>query len=228
MKQSSKIDQHGAPMLENRNSAGNAIKSNVGKLMIASFALVAGGTYYFMRHRQGGSVYDDAPRKAARRKSGKYDVTGRAVTINRPREEIYAFWRDFQNLPTFMDNIEKVQPTGAEGRAIWTIKAPAGTTVDVETEIVEDIADELISWRSVKGSQIDTEGRITFRDAPNGSGTWVEATIAYQPPAGRLGRMVAKTFRKEPGIEARHDLKRLKMLMETGELSTGRRYNEED
>ncbi|MGI9362413.1 MAG: SRPBCC family protein [Parasphingorhabdus sp.] len=228
MKQSAKLGHHDAAFLHSGNGSRNILKNNVGKIMVASFAVVAGGTYYALRHKHNGSFKDDAPRKASRRNSGKYDITGRTVTINRPREEIYAFWRDFRNLPSVMDNVEKVQPTGANGRAIWTIKAPAGTTVDVETEIVDDIANELISWRSVTGSQIETEGSIAFRDAPNGAGTWVEATIAYDPPAGQLGRMVAKAFRKEPGIEARHDLKRLKMLMETGEISTGRRRNDDE
>lgn len=161
---------------------------------------------------------DDAPGRTAKRDSfGEYEVVGHAVTINRPRHELYAFWRDFSNLASFMDNIERVQPTG-ENRAVWTIKAPAGQTVDVETEVVEDRADELIAWRSVEGSDIDTEGRVRFRDA-GGRGTIVEAIIAYKPPAGALGKVIAKLFQREPNIQGRQELKRLKMLMETGEVA---------
>ncbi|GAB1581208.1 SRPBCC family protein [Phyllobacterium phragmitis] len=163
---------------------------------------------------------DSAPGRTARRRGrfGDYAVVGRTVTIARPRAELYAYWRDFQNLPRFMENIEQVQPTG-ENQAVWTIAAPGGRTVDVETEVVEDRENELIAWRSVPGSDIETEGRVAFRDAPGGRGTQVEAIVAYKPPAGELGRLVAKLFQREPGIQGRHELKRFKMLMETGEIA---------
>jgi uncharacterized membrane protein len=166
---------------------------------------------------------DDAPGFTGRRGFGAYDVVGRSVTINRPREELYAFWRDFQNLASFMENIVSVKPTGDKGRSVWTIRAPAGRTVDVETEIVREQPGELIAWRSVPGSQIDTEGRVTFKDAPGERGTRVSVRVAYKPPAGELGRLVAKLFQREPEVQARHDLKRFKMLMEAGEIATSAR-----
>jgi uncharacterized membrane protein len=168
---------------------------------------------------------DSAPgRTARRRRFGDYAVTGKTITINRPRNELFAFWRDFQSLSRFMENIEKVQWTG-EDRAVWTIRAPAWQTVEVETEVVEERENELIAWRSVDGSDIDTEGRVTFRDAPGGRGTVVEAIIAYKPPAGELGRIIAKLFQREPEIQGRRDLKRFKMLMETGEIATAENHN---
>jgi uncharacterized membrane protein len=163
---------------------------------------------------------DDAPGFTARRGFGHYDVVGRTVTIRRPRAELYAFCRDFQNLARFMENLESVQPTGANGRSVWTIKAPAGQTVDVETEVVREVENELIAWRSVEGSDIDTEGRVTFEDAPGERGTRVGLIIAYDPPAGAAGKAIAKLFQREPAIQARRDLKRFKMLMETGEIAT--------
>ncbi len=170
---------------------------------------------------------DDAPAFTARRSFGHYDVVGRTVTIRRPRAELYAFWRDFQNLASFMENLEAIQPTGADGLSVWTIKAPAGQTVDVETEVVKEVENELVAWRSVEGSDIDTEGRVTFEDAPGERGTRVGLIIAYHPPAGAAGKAIAKMFMREPAIQARHDLKRFKMLMETGEIATSaRRKNE--
>ena len=168
-------------------------------------------------HRPG----DSAPGRTRRGspRFGGYDVIGRTVTINRPRDELYAFWRDFKNLPKFMENISSVAMTG-ENRAVWTIAAPAGRTVDVETEVVTDRPGEIIAWRSVAGSQIDTEGRVAFSDAPGGRGTQVEAIVAYKAPGGELGRLVAKLFQAEPSIQARRELKRFKMLMETGEIAT--------
>ncbi|MET1756666.1 SRPBCC family protein [Novosphingobium sp. RD2P27] len=170
---------------------------------------------------------DDAPGFTARRGFGAYDVDGRTVTIARPRQELYSFWREFENLATFMENVVSVQRTGDNGRAVWTIRAPAGKTVEVETEIVREQPGELIAWRSVPGSQIDTEGRVTFKDAPGERGTRVSTRIAYKPPAGELGRAVAKLFMREPQVQARHDLKRLKMLMEAGEIATSARRNDQ-
>jgi uncharacterized membrane protein len=168
---------------------------------------------------------DDAPGRTAKHGDfGGYEVVGHAVTINKPRHELYAFWRDFQNLSGFMENVEKVQPTGPD-RAVWTIKAPAGQTVKVETEVVQDRPDELVAWRSVEGSDIDTEGRVTFRDA-GARGTIVEAIIAYKPPGGTLGKLVAKLFQREPNIQGRQELKRFKMLMETGEIAIAKHKTE--
>jgi uncharacterized membrane protein len=170
---------------------------------------------------------DSAPGFTQRRNFGHYDVTGRTVTIRKPREELYAFWRDFHNLPRVMENLESVRPSGTDGRSIWTIKAPGGRTVEVETEIAREVENELIAWRSVEGSEIDTEGRVTFEDAPGERGTRVGLIIAYHPPGGEVGRLVAKAFLREPAVQARHDLKRLKMLMETGEIATSARHRDQ-
>lgn len=175
-----------------------------------------------------GRSSDDAPGFTARRGFGSYDVVGRTVTIRKPRDELFAFWRDFRNLARFMENLEGVDTAdAASGRATWRIKAPFGKTVDVETEIVREEAGKLIAWRSVEGSQIDTEGRVTFEDAPGERGTRVGLIVAYKPPAGELGRAVAKLFLREPEIQARHDLKRFKMLMETGEIATSARRKDQ-
>ena len=100
------------------------------------------------------------------------------------------------------------------------VRAPAGQIVELETEVVDVVENERIAWRSTEASEIKTEGSVTFADAPAGRGTVVTADIAYTPPAGDLGRLVAKLFAAEPNVQARHELKRFKMLMETGEIAT--------
>jgi len=143
----------------------------------------------------------------------------KTVTINRDRHALYAFWRDFRNLPLFMENIESV--TSVDGnRSHWTVRAPADTTVEWDSVIVEDIPGQLIEWRSVDKSSIKNSGRIEFRDSGNGRGTWVSAVIAYDPPAGKVGKAIATLFGREPKLQARRDLRRFKQLMETGEVST--------
>ena len=188
---------------------------------------VALGAFLSTRTGEKDRSGDDAPGFTGRRSFGKYDVVGRTVTIRKPRAELFTFWRDFSNLAGFMENLDRVEvKDAAAGRAVWTIRAPAGRTVGVETEIVREVENELIAWRSVEGSDIDTEGRVTFADAPGERGTQVSLIIAYQPPGGELGRAIAKAFLREPEIQARHDLKRLKMLMETGEIATSAKRRE--
>jgi uncharacterized membrane protein len=148
-------------------------------------------------------------------------LVGRTITINRPRAELYAFWRDFRNLALFMENVECVTP-GDGGRSHWVIKAPAGKTVEWDSVLTEEVENAVLAWESVEGADINNAGRIEFRDAPPGRGTEVTATIVYEPPAGDLGKLIAKLFQKEPKIQARRELRRFKQLMETGEISTAK------
>ncbi len=196
---------------------------------VAGMLTLAGGAI-LKRSRQSRGAADDGPGRTARRsRFGSYAVVGKTVTIAKPsREELFAFWRDFTNLPGFMENLERVELLEGD-LSRWTIRAPGGTTVDVETEIALEKPGELIAWRSVEGSGIGTEGRVWFRDAPGGRGTEVELIVAYKPPLGRAGQAIAKLFQREPAIQSRRDLRRFKMLMETGEIATSdRRLNLEE
>jgi uncharacterized membrane protein len=148
-------------------------------------------------------------------------LVGRTVTINRPRQELYAFWRDFRNLALFMENVESVTP-GDDRRSHWVVKAPAGKTVEWDSILTEAVEGELLAWESAPGADIRNTGRIEFKDGPPGRGTEVTATIVYDPPAGELGKLIAKLFQKEPKIQARRELRRFKQLMETGEVSTAK------
>jgi uncharacterized membrane protein len=163
-------------------------------------------------HRMSGAAGDDAADESG-------ELVERTVTINRPRHELYAFWRDFGNLAQIMENIESVTEVD-ERRSHWVVRAPAGTTLEWDSVIVEDIPDELISWQSAPDADVVHGGRIDFRDALGGRGTLVTATIAYEPPAGAVGKLVSKLFQREPQIQARRDLRRFKQFMETGEIAT--------
>jgi uncharacterized membrane protein len=149
-------------------------------------------------------------------------LVGRTVTINRPRAELYAYWRDFANLASFMDNVERVDVLDAR-RSHWVVKAPAGRTVEWDALITEESEGETIAWASTEGADVPNSGRIDFRDAQGGRGTIVTATILYDPPAGVVGKVIAKIFQREPAIQARRDLRRFKQLMETGEIATSSR-----
>lgn len=145
-------------------------------------------------------------------------VTSASVTINRPRAELFAYWRDFANLPSFMDNVERIDVLSTT-RSHWLVMAPAGQTVEWTAAITDEQDGESIAWASEEGADVFNSGRIEFHDA-GARGTVVTATIAYDPPAGVVGKLVAKLFQREPAIQARRDLRRFKQLMETGEVAT--------
>lgn len=142
-----------------------------------------------------------------------------SVTINRSPEELYTFWRDFQNLPRFMRHLISVQISG-DKRSHWVAKAPAGRTVEWDAEIINDKPNELIAWRSLEGAEVDNAGSVRFEKATGGRGTFVRVTLQYDPPGGTLGSMVAKLFGEEPKGQIQEDLGRFKQLMETGEIAT--------
>lgn len=206
-------------------------------LALAGIGLVtiplAAGLTASRRRRETGNDHDSAPGHTARRTFGDYQVVGRTVTIGKPRAELFAFWRDFTNLATFMANLDKVEPSGTEpGSNTWSIRGPGGKVYAVKTRIAREIQDELIAWRSTEDSEVDTEGRVTFEDAPGDRGTRVNLIIAYKPKGGKVGDVLATLAGRSPELQARHDLKRFKMLMETGEIATPARtysqYNTEE
>lgn len=145
-------------------------------------------------------------------------VSGRSVTINKPVAEVFSRFRDFARLPSFMENLERVDVIDAT-RSHWVVKAPVGKTVEFDSIITEERENALIAWTSADGASVPNSGRIDFRDA-GARGTVVTATIVYDPPAGVVGKLVAKMFQREPAIQARRDLRRFKQLMETGEIAT--------
>ena len=155
------------------------------------------------------------------RVEGEHEAASvRAVMINRPRQELYDFWRDFRNLPTFMENVKSVEITGEA--TSWLVAGPAGAEIELVSEITEDRPGEYIAWRSLEESDIDHEGWVEFRDNAFGRGTEVRVFISYDPPAGTVGKVVAKVLQREPRVQARRELRRFKQLMETGEIPTSK------
>ena len=143
--------------------------------------------------------------------------TKKSITIGRPVEEVYAFWRDFSQLPQFMRHLESVTVID-ERRSHWVAKAPAGKSVEWDAEMTEDRPNELIAWRSVEGSQVYNAGNVRFQRAPGDRGTEVRVELEYDPPFGKLGSKVAMLFREEPGQQVQDDLRHLKQVMELGEI----------
>ena len=143
----------------------------------------------------------------------------RAVTVNKPRAEVYDFWRRLEQLPRFMTHLESVAERG-DGVSHWVAKAPAGGTVEWDAEIVEEREGELIAWRSRERAAGRQGGTVRFVDGPAGRGTEVHVALTYDPPAGAVWAAVAKVFGEEPDQQVREDLRRFKRLLETGEIAT--------
>jgi len=145
----------------------------------------------------------------------------RAVMIDRPRDELYAFWRDLKNLPRFTENVKSVEVFDAR-RSAWTVAGPGDRDIELTSEITEDRPGEYIAWRATEESDVDHEGWIEFRDNAFGRGTEVRLFISYDPPGGAVGKAIAKVMQREPRLQARRELRRFKQLMETGEISTSK------
>lgn len=149
--------------------------------------------------------------------TGKVHVT-HALTINRSASELYSFWRDFENLPRFMRHLDSVTKTDSK-TSHWKAKAPLGQTVEWDAEVTSDIENERIGWKSLDGAFIPNSGVIEFLPTVD-RGTQVKVTMTYEAPGGTLGEWIAWALGEEPSLQIADDLRRFKMLMETGMIIT--------
>jgi uncharacterized membrane protein len=140
-----------------------------------------------------------------------------AVTINRPLAEVYRFWRNFENLPKFMQHLEAVAVREG-GISHWVARGPGGMQVEWDARIINEVDNKVIGWQSLEGSTIATAGSVHFDETPRG--TRVRVHLQYSPPAGKLGAAVARLLGEEPTIQVREDLRRFKSLLEAGEIPT--------
>jgi len=142
-----------------------------------------------------------------------------SILLNCTPEEAYQFWSNIENLPLFMRHLESVTLMG-ESRSRWTAIGPLGKRVRWDAEIAFDRKDDVIAWRSLPDSEIYVDGIVKFRNAPANRGTIITVVVVYQPLAGALGRTFARILGKDPSFMMRQDLRRMKALIETGEIPT--------
>ena len=139
------------------------------------------------------------------------------ITIAQPRQALYDFWRDFENLPRFMLHLERVTDLGG-GRSRWVAKAPAGRRVEWEAEIIDDVPGERIAWRSLPGADVPNSGAVRFTDVGDDGCTELTVDIRYEPPGGVLGRALVRLVGGDPGPRLKDDLRRFKTLIEAADL----------
>src|SRR5262249_749679 len=138
----------------------------------------------------------------------------KSITINRPVAEVYRFWRDFGNFPQIMRYVQRVDVINPR-LSHWTINAPAQTTVEWDAEIVDERESELITWRTLDGSEVANAGNVIFKETPDGKGTELTVSMQYEPPGGRLGEYAAWLLGTDPEDALEEDLQRFKDLMES-------------
>jgi uncharacterized membrane protein len=194
---------------------------NIGSL--SGITALLGGGFLLTRGLSGYCAITNAiEHKSQSRNASAMEIKS-TFTVNKPRADVYAFWRNLENLPRFMQHLENVTELD-DKRSSWTAKIPGADKipgkigqVSWEAEITEDISGERIAWCSLPGSTVDNAGEVRFTDAADGMGTEINAYISYRLPAGDLGMMAAKLF--NPAIEKmmRDDLRNFKQLLETGE-----------
>jgi uncharacterized membrane protein len=143
----------------------------------------------------------------------------KSITVDKPREEVFAFWRNLENLPRFMQHVHSVT-TLDEKRSHWIVRGPSCKIVEWDAEIINEQPNELIAWRSIPSSDVDCAGSVLFKPAPGGRGTEVLLELQYIPPGGAIGAALAKLMGENPANQIKEDLRRFKQLMETGEIST--------
>ena len=140
-----------------------------------------------------------------------------SVTINRPIEELYRFWRNLENLPQFMQHLESVERV-TDTLSRWRAHGPGGKIVEWNAEIINEVPNKVIGWRSIEGSDVVSAGSVNFDDAGPGRGTRVRVRLQYSPPGGKVGAAVARMLGRDAATEIREDLRRFKQILETGEV----------
>jgi uncharacterized membrane protein len=149
-------------------------------------------------------------------------IVEESVTINRSASELYRFWRNLENLPRFMTHLESVERI-TDTLSRWRAKGPAGADVEWNAEIINEVPDQVIGWRSIEGSDVVSAGSVNFDDAGAGRGTRVRVRLQYSPPGGKVGAAFAKLMGRDAATEIREDLRRFKQIIETGEVATNER-----
>jgi uncharacterized membrane protein len=199
-------------------------------------SLIGGGALVLMGLKQGslrgaltaiaggGLLYQGVTNQSTIEKAKEAIGLGQAikvektVTIDRPAEELYSFWHNFENLPTFMKHLQSVTVLD-EKRSRWVASSPL-QNVEWEAEIIKDEPNHLIAWASVGDAAIENSGFIRFQPATGNRGTEVKVVLEYAPPGGGLTNALAKLFGESPEQQIGDDLRRFKQLMEAGEIAT--------
>lgn len=219
---------------------------SLGRIERVAGALVGGGLVAYGLFRRslegvfvaflGGALLYAGTRRRPKESLGSRAGTAgirvtQVITVDRPAALLYAFWKDFTNLPSIMSHIESVKSLDGK-RTRWIAKGPAGVHIVWDAEVVRDIENELITWQSLETADVPNAGSVAFRALPEDRGTEIKVVLRYDPPGGRVGAAFARLLGEDPAKQVASDLRRFKQIMEAGEAaavegqSSGKRSTE--
>jgi uncharacterized membrane protein len=185
---------------------------------IAAFGLTRRSATRAAMVGTGLTIASFATRTQDRRKSGEASADA-TIIVNAPRERVYSFWRDFQNLPRFMNHLKSVKVT--DGRhSRWIAYGPFNKEIEWDAEITNEQQNDRIEWRSIEGSDVDMQGSVEFSDATGKRGTLIDVQIAYRGAGSGVAHGVIALMGKDPSFLMRQDMRRFKALLESGEIPT--------
>ncbi|MBX3300684.1 MAG: SRPBCC family protein [Nitrospira sp.] len=212
-----------ASALSRRNWSGAALTmAGIGLLhrAISGYCLAFGAMGIDMSGNNRPGLANDTNRLGRRKvHTSRATRIQEAIEINRPTNEVYRFWRSLDNLPRIMNHLDSVQVIN-DRLSHWTVKAlPGSPKLEWDAEIINDVENQRIGWRSLQGADVDSTGSVEFKPIADGRQTWLTVTLQYEPPGGKLGTAIAKWFGEDPKIHLADDLQRFKEHMETGVFS---------
>ena len=140
-----------------------------------------------------------------------------SIRVEMPVGDVYKFWRSLANLPRFMNHLDRVTES-SDGTSHWVAAGPAGLAVEWDAQIINEVENKVLAWRSLPGSDVVSAGSVNFDAARGGRSTQVSVHLQYAPPAGKVGALVASLFGREPSQTVREDLRHFKQLLEAGEI----------
>lgn len=185
--------------------------------LLAAGLLIRGATGNCPAYQALGVSTSDSTKPNAALAGGHGTKVEYAVTVSKPAADVYAFWRDFENLPQFMTHLLDVDTT-TDNQSHWVARGPLGITFEWDAQILTDEPGRMIAWKSLSGADVDTAGSVHFTELPNDRGTEVRVTLKYDPPAGKVGTALAKLIGQSPESQIKADMRRFKQIMEAGEV----------
>lgn len=193
-------------------------------------AALAGGTLAMCGYQGHSGIYERLGIQRFAGAGGRSNVVSgqgvhvdRSVTIQAPPDVLYDHWRHFENLPRFMRHLLEVRMVG-DNVYRWKARGPMGRMVEWDARVTDQRRPHFMTWSSLPGSDVENAGSVHFTEAAGGRGTEVRVVLAYKPPAGALGAVVARLMGEEPSMQIREDLGRLKQMIEAGEIATAAPY----
>lgn len=201
-------------------SAGGLLMAGIGALLLRRGVSGHCDTYRVLGVSTVGTGSDSRQALAG----GRGVHVEESVIINQPVEQLYRFWRNLENLPRFMRHLESVERV-TDTLSRWRAKGPAGSDVEWNAEIINEVPNKVIGWRSLEGSDVASAGSVNFENSGTGRGTRVRVRLQYSLPGGKVGAAVVRLMGHDPATEIREDLQQFKQLAESGQVSTERGHS---